>query len=129
MKQIILLGILLLCAAIVAGCSVFGIGQRLRIKNDSAMPITNLRVLFPDQEISFGTVPAYTTTTYQIFSKGVYGYAAYKYDWNGQTITQPVMDWVGEKPMDGSAFTYTIQFNPNQVQSLAIQLTNVTRDQ
>lgn len=120
---------LLICATVLVGCSLVGQGQRLRIKNDSATAITNLRVLFPDQEVAFGNVTANATTDYQVFAKGVYGYAAYKYDWNGETITQPVIDWVGESPMQGSAFTYTIQFDPNNPQLQRIMLTNVNRDQ
>lgn len=120
---------LLICATVLVGCSLVGQGQRLRIKNDSATAITNLRVLFPDQEVAFGNVAANATTDYQVFAKGVYGYAAYKYDWNGETVTQPVIDWVGEMPMEGSTFTYTIQFDPNNPQLQRIMLTNVNRDQ
>jgi hypothetical protein len=86
-------------------------------------------VLFPDAEVSFGDVPANATTDYKIFPKGVYGYAAYKYDLNGQTVTQPVIDWVGETPMEGTSFTYTIAFTPDNPNMMRIELVNVTRDQ
>lgn len=39
------------------------------------------------------------------------------------------IDWVGESPMQGNAFTYTIRFDPNSPQFQRIELTNVTRDQ
>jgi len=125
----VLFVVLLMGTTVLAGCSLVGQGQRLRIKNDSGVPISNLRVLFPDQEVAFGDVAANATTEYQLFAKGVYGYAAYKYDWNGETVTQPVIDWVGETPMEGSAFTYTIQFDPNNPQLQRMMLTNVNRDQ
>lgn len=104
-------------------------GQRLRLINQSAVPISNLSVLFPEQEVAFGDVAANATTEYKVFPKGVYGYAAYRYDMNGKTITQPVIDWVGEKPMQGSAFTYTILFDPNNPQLQAVQLVKVARDE
>ncbi len=59
----------------------------------------------------------------------MYGYAAYRYDLNGETITQPVIDWVGETPMEGNSFTYTIAFNPDNPNMMRIELVNVTRDQ
>jgi hypothetical protein len=112
-----------------SGCSLFQQGQRLRIVNSSPNAITNLRVLFPEEEISFGNVGPNATTDYKVFPKGVYGYAAYRYDLNGQTVTQPVIDWVGESPIEGSAFTYTLTFDPNNPNFQRIELTNVTRDQ
>ena len=69
------------------------------------------------------------TTEYRVFPKGVYGYAAYRYDVNGETVTQPVIDWVGEEPMQGSAFTYTINYDPARPPIQQIQLVQVTRDQ
>jgi hypothetical protein len=61
--------------------------------------------------------------------KGVYGYAAYRHDLNGETVTQPVIDWVGESPMEGTAFTYTLSLDPSQPALAQIQLLNVVRDQ
>lgn len=127
MRRVLFL-LVVMSATVLIGCSVLGQGQRLRIKNDSAAPITNLRILFPDQQISFGNVAPNSTTAYQVFAKGVYRYAAYQYDWNGQTVTQPVIDWVGEQPMQGDSFTYTLHFDPTWVQGAQVQLTHVTRD-
>lgn len=120
---------LLLAVASLAACASSPQGQRLRITNTSPNAITNLRVLFPEEEIAFGNIAANATTEYKVFLKGVYGYAAYRYDVNGETVTQPVIDWVGEEPMPGSSFTYTINYDPARPPIQQIQLVNVARDQ
>ncbi len=111
------------------GCTGRIFPQRLRIKNNGTVPIENLVVLMPNSEIRFGNLAAGATTEYVNVPNGVYSYAAYRYEWNGQTLTQPVMDWVGEEPIQGREFTYTLAFDPTREQSLKIELVNVTRDQ
>lgn len=127
MNKVVLLLIAVLAVALFA-CAPQEQGQRLRIINAGSEPITNLRVLFPDQEIVYGNVGANAMTDYKVAPKGVYGYAAYRYDVDRQTVTQPVIDWVGEEPMEGSTFTYTIRYNPTTEQFMKIELTNVNRD-
>lgn len=119
----------LIAAVSLAGCATVPPAQRMRITNAGTKPITNLVVLFPDQEIPFGNIPPNTTSEYKVFPKGVYAYAAYRYDVNGESVTQPVIDWVGEQPMQGNAFTYTVTYNPNGPQMQRVQLVNVARDQ
>jgi hypothetical protein len=92
------------------------------------VPIENLIVLFPEEKIEFGAVPPGTTTEYKPVSKGVYGYAAYSYDLEGTNIGQPVIDWVGEEPMEGTDFTYVIDLDPSRDPVMRIQLQNVQRD-
>ena len=82
--------------------------QSLRIANDGVEDITGLVVHFPWEEITFGDVPAGTTTAYKSVAKGVYGYAAYTWQKNGVEQNRYVIDWVGEAPMKGSWFTYTV---------------------
>ncbi len=82
--------------------------QHLRIANDGVEDITGLVVHFPWEEITFGDVPAGTTTAYKSVAKGVYGYAAYTWQKNGVEQNRYVIDWVGEAPMKGSWFTYTV---------------------
>jgi hypothetical protein len=120
---------LLAICAVVLGCSTFTDGQRLRIKNSSTVPIENLTVIFLQERVVFGTIAPGAMSEYKIFPKGVYGYAAYEYKLNDKTVTQPVIDWVGESPIDGSTFTYTLDFNPARPQMQQIDLVTVTRDQ
>ncbi len=104
--------------------------QRLRITNQSAVPLHNLVVIFPDERIEFGDVPAGATTDYQAFSRGVYRYAAYDAEVDGQKYEQPVRDWMGEIPMQGDAFTYLIEVDPSRwkTEGQVIRLVKVTED-
>ncbi|WP_374687040.1 hypothetical protein [Promineifilum sp.] len=88
--------------------------QALRITNAGAEDIYDLIILFPGEtpaetaRIAFGNVAAGETTAYQAVPHGVYRYAAYEYTLDGDTLHQPVMDWVGEQPLAGTRFTYQI---------------------
>lgn len=83
-------------------------GQQLRIANVGTRPIQGLVVLFPEDRIEFGDVAAGQTTAYR-HVRGVYAYAAYEYRLGGVVQHQPVIDWVGEKPVDGTRFTYSLE--------------------
>ncbi len=103
--------------------------------NSGGEDIQGLSVLFPgptaDSEatrVQFGDVPAGATSSYQAVPSGVYRYAAYEYRLDGRLVLQPVMDWVGERPMDGQAFTYEIKLDLQQPTGGQIQLVNVSVD-
>lgn len=128
MRSSWLLVCLFTAGAFLFGCAPIRAVQQLRLRNSGTAPITNLRVLFPEQEIAFGDVPPGATTVYKAVPKGVYRYAAYRYDVNGETVTQPVIDWVGESPIEGSSFTYTITYDPAAQPFQRIQLLDVNRD-
>ena len=100
----------------------------MRLINDSDYLITNLKIIFPKDQLEFGDIKAGAITEYKDVPNGVYRYAAYKYLLNGKEITQPVIDWVGETPLEGILFTYTLAYDPNRPQGQAIQLLEVTKD-
>jgi hypothetical protein len=102
---------------------------RLRITNSGSSPAKSLTVAFPDSRISFGDVPAGTTTPYVPAPNGVFRYAAYWLEIDGEIVSQPVIDWVGEHPMDGSAFTYTIDVDPTRQRYQWVRLISVTREE
>ncbi len=109
--------------------------QQLRIMNSGNEDLKGLSVLFPgptaDSEavrVNFGDVPGGATTSYQAVPAGVYRYAAYEYLLEGRHINQPVVDWVGEKPMEGVQFTYEIQLDLSKPTGGQIQLIAVTVD-
>jgi len=115
------------CGALTAGqpeAAPTASGPRLRITNNGEHYIKNLTVLFPDQEITFGDVAAGATTEYQPAPDGVYNYGAYRYEVDGETVTQPVIDWVGETPKQGS-FTYVIEYSPDMPLMQRITLVDV----
>jgi hypothetical protein len=100
---------------------------RLRITNSGVQPIENLIVWFPEDQIEFGDIPAGATTESKDVPNGVYRYAAYRLEVEGQMITQPVIDWVGEEPLLADRFTYTLDFDPSRPQMQMVQLLEVTQ--
>jgi len=103
-------------------------GPRLRIVNAGEFDIKGLVVMFPDAHIVFGDVPAGATTKYFDAPTGVYSYAAYKYTLDGEQVSQPVIDWVGESPRQGSDFTYTLVFRPQNPPMQRIELVAASVD-
>lgn len=105
--------------------------QRLQIANQSDISLHNLVVVFPDERIEFGDVPAGATTDYHEVPHGVYRYAAYDVEVNGQAYQQPVIDWIGETAVQGEDFTYLIEVDPSwwQREGHVIQLVQVREDQ
>jgi len=118
----ILAGLWLALVLGLAGCGPEA--QMLRVANHSGWNISRLVVLFPDERIDFGAIPAGATSEYKPVPHGVYSYAAYEVELDGRTYRRPVMDWVGEKPMVGLAFTYVVDVDLAQV----ILLKEVKRD-
>jgi TolB protein len=86
---------------------------KLRITNTSAIPLHDLAVIFPNERIDFGDVDGGTTTDYHTFQQGVYRYTAYSVEIDGQKYDQPVVDWIGEKPLEGNTFTYLLEVDPS----------------
>lgn len=120
--------LIILMSTFATGCKTESKETRLRVINDSTIPIENLIVIFPKDQIQFGNIAPGATTDYIDVPNGIYRYAAYKFDLGGNTITQPVIDWVGETPMEGTSFTYTINIDPDRDDGQIIQLTEVTED-
>lgn len=87
--------------------------QKLRITNQSSFSIQNLVVRFPEDRVEFGDVLPGETTDFRVVPFGVYRYAAYDFEVEGQEYQQPVVDWVGESPMNGVAFTYILDVDPS----------------
>ena len=152
----ILAGIIILVAFIISGCSATTIlneptktspqltptsddnsintpltTQKLRITNQGALPIQHLVVRFPEDKIDFGDVLPGMTTNYLVIPHGVYRYAAYDVEVNGQKYQQPVVDWIGETPMQGESFIYTIEADPSrwQTEGQVIKLVQAREDQ
>ncbi len=129
-KPVILVILGLSLSQIMISCSIFGSSPaQLRVTNAGSVPIQNLIVLFPEEKIEFGNIPPGDTTEYKRVAKGVYNYAAYSFDLGEINIGQPVIDWMGEKPLEGKTFTYVVDLDPNREQMLMLRLQEVRRDQ
>lgn len=120
--------ILFTLSIILTGCTSPS-APRLRITNNGTAAIKNLTVLFPQDQVQFGDIPVDATTEYQDVPNGVYRYASYRLEVHGQPITVPVIDWVGEEPMEGSAFTYTLAVDPDRSLLGIVRLIDVTQDE
>jgi hypothetical protein len=109
------IGLAYFFALILTGCtSASRQVDQLRIINNGSYPIKNLVVRFPEDNIAFGDVPVGMTTEYKEVPNGVFSYAAYKFEVDDKVFDQFVIDWIGEEPMDGSLFTYIIDFDPSR---------------
>ena len=104
--------------------------QKVRVTNQSAYTISDLKVRFPDELIAFGDILPGETTEYQTAVKGVYRYSGYQIKLDGQEYSQVPYDFLGEKPMQGYAFTYILNFDPIRKPGVqVIQLVEVKLDQ
>jgi hypothetical protein len=79
--------------------------------------------------VTFETVSVGTTTTYLQVPNGVYAYGAFQFVVDGILIRQPVIDWTGESPLDGTAFTYSLELVTSPSGGSMIRLTKVSRDE
>lgn len=100
----------------------------LRLVNAGSLSVAGLVVVFPNERVDFGDVAAGTVTAYRPFSRGVYRYAAYQARLGDRIVSQPVIDWVGEVPMSGEAFTYTIEASEGPPWGVNIRLVATARD-
>jgi hypothetical protein len=105
--------------------------QDLRIENVGDADIHDLTVLFPGAtgyqvvRVAFGNIAAGRTSDYQPVPGGVYRYAAYEYTLAGDSASQSVVDWMGEKPLEGAQFTYRVALDITQVRGAQITLVEV----
>ena len=129
----------MLAGAVVCGCAgssptppspttTSPVTPTLRLVNSGSLSLSGLVVIFPDERVEFGEVAAGSTTTYRSFRRGVYRYAAYQTRLGDRIVNQPVIDWVGEEPMNGDAFTYTIEAAEGPPWGVNIRLVSTTRD-
>ena len=117
---------LLLSLALTA-CSVLEPDRdSLRITNTGSVALVDLTVFSPGSEVNFGTINPGETTEYRVMPGGVYHYAAFEFTDNDERVVQPVIDFVGESPMRGSRFTYSLSLRsaPNRF----LSITTVVRD-
>ena len=122
---------IMLCAylgACDATTSPTPIGAQLRIINVGSRELEGLVVLFPNQRVEFGDLAVGLVTSYRAASNGVFRYAAYEFRVAGRVQHQPVVDWVGEEPMEGRAFTYSLELVDTPSLGRTIRLVSTGRD-
>ena len=102
---------------------------RLRIQHNGGAAVEKLVVIFPEGRVEFGPIQPGETTEYKEVPGGVYAYAAYETTIDGKLYQQPVIDWVGEQPVEGKSFTWLIDVEPNRGQMEVVQLVKATVDE
>lgn len=96
---------------LMAGCdgSIFDSNKdvQIRIQNSSEYTLENIRVSFPDEEVSYGTLDPAQGSDYRKVNKA-YRYAYIESEIDGEkTILQPI-DYVGEDFLDEGKYTYQL---------------------
>ena len=88
--------------------------SRIRVVNDSSTSLSDLRLLFPEDEVAIGDVAAGATSGYVAAPHGVYGYSAFRFRRAGALVVQPVIDFVGESPLPTGDYTYLLDVDPRR---------------
>jgi hypothetical protein len=103
----------MICAYLLIFLSLIGSSNtEIRISNQSKVPIQEVRVQFPSQTESYGTIPAKGVTDYRVVKKA-YRYARIEAVVDGKrAILQPI-DYVGEKELKAGKYTYILTINKN----------------
>jgi hypothetical protein len=115
-------------SAALLGCIHCGRNNaQLRIINSGSAALQDVIIVFPNDEVKFGDIPAQSASRYVAVKHGVGPYAAFRFIWNGVEVRQNVMDFIGWKPISGQAFTYRVQLEPRASQPF-LRVTKVEKD-
>lgn len=105
--ELLLRFVIITAFALLSGCRYEK--TQLRVHNDTSMAIQHLDVLSPEETVEFGDVGARELSEYRTLRDGVGPYASFRFVLNGVPVKQYVADFVGWKPLNGTAFTYRIK--------------------
>jgi hypothetical protein len=88
--------------------------SRIRVVNESTQEFRDLDLLFPGEEVAVGDVAAGAASDYVEVPLGVYDYAAFRLVRDGESVVQPVIDFVGEAPLPIDDYTYVVGVDPDR---------------
>lgn len=100
--------------------------SRVRVVNESAEDLRDLHLLFPVDDVAVGDVAAGAASDYVEVPHGVYHYSAFRLLSGGESVVQPVIDFVGETPLPIDDYTYVLGIDPGSQDLLEIR--GVLRD-
>ena len=108
MKNLLLiLGLLLSCAACQKKDDAAPSGVSIRVRNSSQFAFESVLVNTSDGENSYGQLAAGQSTDYKSFASA-YRYAYVKVLVNGQMVVWQPIDYVGEKKLENGKYTYVL---------------------
>ncbi len=96
---------------LMAGCdgNIFDSNKdvQIRIQNSSEYTLENIRVSFPDEEVSYGTLTPNRSSDYRKVSKA-YRYAYIESEIDGEKAVLQPIDYVGEDFLEEGKYTYQL---------------------
>lgn len=79
----------------------------IRIANNSSFAFQRVDVVFPEDEVSYGAVPAHGATSYHSVETA-YRYAYIEVQVDGEELIIQPIDYVGETPLEPGRYTYAL---------------------
>lgn len=79
----------------------------IRIQNASSFPFQRVDVVFPEDQVSYGSIPANSTSDYRGVSRA-YRYAYIEVEIAGEELRIQPIDYVGESLLDSGRYTYVL---------------------
>ena len=80
---------------------------RIRIANLSSFPFERVDVVFPENEVSYGAIPAHGLSDYHDVSEA-YRYAYIEVQIAGEELVIQPIDYVGENTLGPGKYTYAL---------------------
>ncbi|MEQ8524617.1 hypothetical protein [Gracilimonas sp.] len=80
---------------------------QIRIENSSEYTLENIRVSFPEEEVSYGTLDPADSSDYRKVKKA-YRYAYIESEIDGQKAVLQPIDYVGEDYLEAGTYTYQL---------------------
>lgn len=101
--------VIILAAAIAACTSPFGPSGdvQVRVANNSSFAFERVEVVFPENEVDYGSVSAHGVSEY-VPVETAYRYAYIEVEVGGEVLTIQPIDYVGEKPIGPGRYTYLL---------------------
>jgi hypothetical protein len=130
LRQAVRASAALLAALAVCSCAQPGIAppvdepsstvSRIRVVNDSTEGLRDLDLMFPQEAVAIGDVAAGAASDYVEVARGVYNYSAFRFLRGGESVVQPVIDFVGERPLPIDDYTYLLGVDPDREEQLEL---------
>ena len=79
----------------------------IRIQNASSFPFERVDVVFPEDEVSYGSIRANSASAYRDVSKA-YRYAYIEVEIGGEELIIQPIDYVGESLLRSGRYTYVL---------------------
>ncbi len=80
---------------------------RIRIANLSSFPFERVDVVFPEDQVSYGAIPAHRLSDYHDVSQA-YRYAYIEVQIAGEELIIQPIDYVGENKLGAGKYTYAL---------------------